>query len=198
MKARVTIASGPCRHNRSCPRLSRRYLCLLGLLLTGCVARAPRASIVPTWELASAEPVAPVLVARTRVSFDRPLPAELTQELCPEYALILITKPGDWAEVCRRLSLPAAAAELDLGAGAVIGLQANVGECAESTWPIRLTSVRRQSDIAWVEGSFASGIYYPLQTAGYLELVHAPGVSRVSMVRINHRTFMIHAMAPYH
>lgn len=163
--------------------------------MAGCTSWREPVADLPTWELASAEPSACVSLVRTRVSFDRPLPPRLTQELCPEFLLITVNRPADWAELRRRLDLPDNPVPMDFSRGMIVGIQANVGEFAERPWPIRVETVRIRTGTGRVEASFAPGLYYPLQTAGYVELVYVPGLQQISMVCVNHRTFLLHSSA---
>jgi len=149
-------------------------------------------------ELAKAEPAEPLLVGRGRVGYDRRLPEHLTQELTQEYVLVTIRTQEDWDEVRRRLGLPNSPPEVDLSQGAVVGIQARVGESVNNGWPIHIRSVRVRRGSGWLDIDFLHGLYYPLQTASYLELCYVPGLRHVRMVRINHRTFSIHSSSDVH
>ncbi len=209
MKPSVTIAGERIRHN--CPAVSpcrrpvpaaavARWGSVLWLAILGCAATPAPPVEVPVWELADAEPVKPRLLGRARVSYDRPLPHHLTQPLCKEFSLIVITEPDDWADVRRRLGLELAPLALDLARGAIVGILANVGECANGTWPIQLETVRTQSGEGSLEARLAGGLYYPLLTAGYLELAYVPGLRTVRKVEIGPRgrTFIIRSRSPSH
>ena len=208
MKSRVTIAGAGIRHNRAeavsgfCPRTlavrAASWISMLGAALLGCAATPPPSAEIPVWELAYAEPVKPAFVGRARVSFDRPLPEHLTRRLCDEFSLVTIREAADWADVRRRLQLQHDPLNLDLSQGAIVGILANVGECAHGRWPVQLHAVRTRSGQGWVEASFTSGLYYPLRAAGYLELAYVPGLRTVRMVRIGHRTFMIRTATASH
>lgn len=207
MMFRVNIACETIRHNR--PRLTAAswgpagaltvaaFTAILPIALLGCAASPPVSCEVPAWELAYATPAKHLLLARTRVSYDRPLPAHLTQPLCDQYSLVTITRPADWHEVRRRLQLSPAAG-VDLSQGIIVGIVANVGEPAHGHWPIHLRAVRTRAGEGWIEAAFASGLYYPLQAAGYLELAYVPGLQSVRTVRINTKTFMIRSATPAH
>jgi hypothetical protein len=166
------------------------------LALAGCVSAPPPARELPKWELTVAQPARLAPLARVRVSSDRPLPTHLVQQLSPEFSLVTINRPADWAEVHRRLGLAPILAELDPRDGPIVGILAHVGESAENRWPIRLLTVRTINGTALLEAVFRPGFYYPLQTAGYLELAQAPGLGSVTNVRINSRVFMIHSARP--
>jgi hypothetical protein len=150
------------------------------------------------WELANAEPLQPVSVGRGRLSFDRPLPAHLVQELSPEFSLVTIRTAKDWEDVQRRLHLPALPAGVDLSQGSIVGLLANVGESMEGRWPIHLRCLRRCGSEGSLEATFASGLYYPVLTAGYVELVYAPGIRNISLVSIDKRRFVLPSPRPAH
>ena len=170
----------------------------MAVAILGCAAAPPPPAEVPVWQLAYAEPIKPRLLGRARVSYDRPLPEHLTQPLCEEFSLVIITQPADWADMRRRLQLDRAPLDLDLSQGVIVGILANVGECPRDTWPIHLQAVRTCSGEGWVEARFSAGFYYPLVTAGYLELAYVPGLRTVRMVRIANRTFMIRSATPSH
>ena len=162
----------------------------------GCRTATPTPIEVPTWQLAGAEPVKPTILARARASFDRPLPDHLVQELAPEFSLITITRPNDWADVCRQLHVQPAQNVVDFARGMVVGILANVGQRAESGWPIHLTQVRTVSGVGWLDVVFAPGLYHPLKTAAYVELAYVPDLRAVSRVRIGQRTFVIRPPYP--
>lgn len=161
----------------------------------GCAPASRPARLVelPRWELTVAQTVHLTPVVRTRVSPNRPLPAHLVQQLCAEYSLITIRRPSDWAEVHRRLQLPAELARLNLESGPVVGILAEVGEQADGLWPLRLVDVRVTNRAGLLEAVFLPGLYHPVATAGYLELAQVPGLVTVTTVRINSRVFTIHS-----
>ena len=170
-------------------------VCLLGSLAPGCGNPSPGPALVPTWELANARPVEPVPLGRARVSFDRPLPAKLVQELSPEFSLVTIRTSRDWEEVRRRLELPPAPASVDFSQGIVIGIVANVGESVTGTWPIPIRQIRCREGQGCVEATFTPGLYHPLLCPSYIELTYAPAVRMVTRVHISHRKFVIPATA---
>jgi hypothetical protein len=199
MKTWRNIALVRSRHNRPTPQRPPRrceirwaVLALIGLLgLAGCTRPAGLATEVQAWSLTSDEPVLLTSLAQVRVSPDRPLPAHVVQRLCPEYALVVVSRPADWEEICRRLALPEALQTIDLNTGPVIGLLAEVGENAEDKWPVRILSIRNTHGQGILEVSFQQGLYYPLRTAGYLELVKITGTTSITTVQINFREFTI-------
>jgi hypothetical protein len=146
---------------------------------------------VPAWELTNAQPTTAHPVGRSRVDLDRPLAAHLIQVLCPEFTLVVITNATDWAEVRGRCQLTGSPASLDFSQGAIVGLVANVGECPRGVWPIELEVARVLEGEGSVEFRFVGGLYYPVRTAGYLELAYVPGLREVRMVRVGHRSFII-------
>ncbi len=174
-------------------------LMLTFLTISGCTARDGngRTEIV-TWQLANGEPVKPRLLGRTRLNQDRPLPDHLIQVLSSEFSLVTITRRADWVSIGRRTRLPALGPEVDLTRGMIVGILANVGESATGKWPISLRVVRTHAGQGWIEADFASGLYYPVQTAGYLELVYVPGLRAVQRVGINDRIFVIHRQPNLH
>ena len=163
----------------------------------GCAAAPPSTvTVVPIWELASADPTPAKPLGRARVAYDRPLPAFLTQQLSNDFTLVSINRPQDWEDVCRRLSLTPASPP-DFRNGMVAGIIANVGEPARaSCWPVEIKTTRLRGGLASLEADFAPGVYYPVRTAGYLDLVYLPGVQTVGMVRVGDRTFIIRSAAP--
>jgi len=72
-----------------------------------------------------------------------------------------------------------------------------VGQCAHNAWPMHLRAVRARAGEGWLEAEFVPGLYYPLRTAGYLELAYVPALRTVRMVRIGPRTFMIRSTAAH-
>ncbi len=190
--------SGTCGR-RSFSRLTFPVLLLTALAgLPGCTTFRARPATVPTWELANAEPYEPIRLGRARVSFDRPLPAHLVQDLSPEFALITVRTETDWAGLRRRLRLPQEPPAVDLSQGVIVGILARVGESAGEAWPIRLRYVRCMAGEGCVEATFTPGLYYPVLTAGYVEFAYAPGLRTVSLVHINHRKFAIRLQDDLH
>jgi len=169
---------------------------LIGLFFAGCTATDRATTSVPVWELANAEPLQPVSVGRGRLSFDRPLPPHLVQELSPEFSLITIRTAKDWQDVQRRLRLPGLPAGVDLSQGSIVGLLASVGESMDGRWPIHLQCLRRCGTEGSLEAAFSFGLYYPVLTAGYIELVYAPGINNISMVSIDKRRFILRSPRP--
>lgn len=163
--------------------------------LASCHRPASPAVELPAWSLTSGQPVHLTPLAQVRVSPDRPLPAHLIQRLCPEYALLVVSRRGDWAEVCRRLALPARLLSIDLSTGPVIGVLAEVGQNADDDWPIRLVSIRNTTEGGKLEATFVHGVYYPVRTAAYLDLAKLTGTTTITTVRINSRVFTIHPRA---
>jgi len=197
MKAVATISCASGYNNqRSMSRSIIRPVVVLissvfvGTLL-GCVSNTAAPIEIPTWELANAEPIKPIILGRARVSFDRPLQSHLVQTLSPEFSLITIAQRDDWEEVRRRLQLQPTPPLFDLSSGLIVGILADVGEYAVDGWPIHLTEGRSVGGIGWIEASFTAGLYYPLKTASYVELAFIPGLRAVSVVQINHRMFFI-------
>jgi hypothetical protein len=176
---------------------SRTALGIALLLPLGCAATPPKtAAVVPIWELASAEPSCPTPLSRARIAYDRPLPAYLTQRLSEDFTLVSITRPQDWKDVCHRLGLTPTS-EPDFARGMVAGIIAQVGEPSRpSCWPVSIKAIRTRRGLGSVEAEFAPGLYYPLRTAGYLDLVYVPDVQAIGMVRIGERTFIIRSAAP--
>jgi hypothetical protein len=167
------------------------------LVLTGCSAPTAAPTAVPTWELANAEPFAPISVGRGRLSFDRPLPAHLLQDLCPEFTLVVIKSAKDWQDVQHRLQLPAPLPNIDLAQGSIVGLVANVGESMDDRWPITFRCLRRRGTEGSLEATFSPGVYYPMLTASYVDLVYAPGIRTIGLVAIDNRRFVIRSTAAH-
>ncbi len=195
MQRRVTIACASLLNNRMAgQRAALRgfsivpFLCFM---LLGCASTPPAPAVLPTWELANGERVTPVSLGHARVSYDRPLPSGLTQKLSDEFTLVSVNRAADWEELQRAYFLNATKTTPDFSNGMVVGILANVGEFSVPEWPIRINSVRTRSRLGWVDATFAPGMYYPVQTAGYLQLAYVPGVRTICMVRINQATFVI-------
>lgn len=200
MTTTATIACAISYHNTGQSRLPRRLLMCgltaasLLLATAGCSSPASSSWSVPVWQLAKAEPYAPLHLARGRISFDAPLPARLVQQLSPTFAMITVRKPADWQNLCRQLHIQPARTDLDLTQGVILGLAAQVGEPAAGKWPIQINYVRQISGEAAVDATFTPGIYYPLLTAAYVDWVYAPGIETVTFIRINHRQFVLQAV----
>lgn len=203
----LTIAGARTSNNRSGISVEARWpfyryfmVVLCSLAMPGCVSSSPQPAHVEiaAWELARAEPVTLVPVGRTRVSYDRRLPQRITQPLSDLFTLVDIDRQEDWNALRRSLGIPAPAQPVDLSKGSIVGILANVGEPADNIWPIELRTVRVKAGCGWIEAEFAPGLYYPLRTAGYLELAYVPGLRHVRMIRINHHTFRILPSSPLH
>jgi len=168
--------------------------------MAGCVSDSPRQGHIeiPSWELARAERVAPMLIGRTRVSYDRRLPTRVTQPLSDLFTLVNIDREEDWDAFRHSFGLRQPTEPMDLSKGSIVGILANVGEPADNVWPILLQTVRVKAGYGWVDAEFAPGLYYPLRTAGYLELAYVPGLRHVRMIRINQHTFRILPSSPLH
>lgn len=157
----------------------------------GCATARPLATEVTVWELVDAEPVRPRLVARTRLGWDQPLPDHLVQHLCDEFTVMMITRQPDWSELRRSLELYETPKYFDFTSGAVIGILADVGEATNQRWPVEIETIRTRSGEGWIDARFSGGVFYPLRCPGYLELVYAPELHAIRLVRINNRTFLL-------
>lgn len=93
--------------------------------------------------------------------------------------------------LCSRCYLTPAPRPLDFANGAVVGLIADVGECASPDWPTQLQVARVLNGEGWLEFSFTGGIFYPIKTAGYLDLAYVPGLKSVQMVQVGRRSFIL-------
>ncbi|GEM_PF-1263378 len=206
MKSAVTIAGTRESHNQRPngvyassrvfgDRNARLRLALVALLTAGCSWACTSATsgpeLIPTWELVHAPPVEHLSLGRARLSYDRPLPARLVQELSPEFSLLTIRTSRDWEEVRRRLDLPAAPSFVDFSKGIVVGIVANVGESVDASWPIPIRQIRGCAGQGCLEASFGAGLYYPLLCPSYVELAYAPGVQVITRVHMSHRKFVI-------
>ncbi|MGQ9652008.1 MAG: hypothetical protein ACUVXJ_18040 [Phycisphaerae bacterium] len=146
---------------------------------------------MPAWQLAAAQPSTIYPLGRYRVDVDRQVPANLVTPLCEEFSLVLASHETDWSLLCSRCQITGASRSLDFRNGAVVGLIANVGECAWHDWPIHLQVARVLNGEGLLEFSFNGGIYYPLRTAGYLELAYVAGLKSVQHVRVGRRDFIL-------
>ncbi len=162
-------------------------------LFAGCAApdHASLATELRQFSLADAPSVEPTALARARPDYDRPLPEHLTQRLCEEFTLVTVTRPSDFSALRRRLGLPADLPTPDFSRGSVIGLLAEVGEPANDVWPVRIRTAMARDGEGGIEAEFAPGLYYPIVTAGFLDLVYIPGLSSVRIVKVNQRTFLL-------
>jgi hypothetical protein len=204
MKPVLNIAGARTCHNRvigsrgfhSSPFVLMAIILLSGTWLSsaaGCTTFERRTREVPMWELAQAEPVVPLVVGRSRIDSVDSLPGHLTQRLCPEFTLVVVARRSDWRAVRDRFGFEQLPPEADLSKGVILGLVAEVGEAADGGWPIALERVRTVEGQGSVEAGFMGGIYYPVRTAGYLELAYVPGLRRVRTIRVGHRSFVIRA-----
>lgn len=177
----------------------RRYtwLLLLSFAAPGC-AQHGAVDSVPTWELANAEPIRPRTLARVRLDWSTPLPKDLAQSLSPEFTLLVVHRARDWAELARLAPIPTLPSDVDLDAGCVIGLVGDLGEATENRWPIQIRSVRIDQGYGAVTATIRPGLYYPVRTAGYLELAFVPRLRTVTMVRINQRVFLLPTANTFH
>jgi hypothetical protein len=204
MLTRVTIAVAAISHNHLCPRPLEAFVrcpalwyglfsLLVALAPGGCAASfKARSTPIPTWELAEAQPARTITLARIRIPLDHPIPTELMQPLCEEYALLMIESPRAWGRLAEDLELPDLPPEADLHKGMIVGLLADVGEASDATWPITIEEARVQEGLGWLIADFHRGIYYPLKTASYLELAYVPGMRRVRRIDINNRRFALY------
>jgi hypothetical protein len=110
--------------------------------------------------------------------------------LSPEFDLVVIPNRADWLEARQRLGLPTNL-DVNFDEGSVVGILARVGENAAHRWPIRIDSIHTTAGRGAITASFLEGTYYPIETAGYLELVYAPGLRKVAQVQIDGRLFTI-------
>lgn len=164
---------------------------LILLMRAGCAPHHVPLVEVPSAQLAAAEPATLVPVGRGRISFDRPLPARLVQRLSEEFDLIVIRQPAEWEVVQRQLQLPDLPRDCDLQRGCVLGIAAHVGRPVGHVWPIRILAVRTLEGTARIEAALAEGLYQPLLTAAFVDLVYVTGVRRVASVQINTRQFSV-------
>lgn len=201
MEAVATIAVHGSCHNKPRPGLVWRLfrIATLGLVClspaaVGCSdPRSGKQAVaeVPAWQLAGAQPSTIRPLGQCRVDLDRQVPANLVTPLCEEFSLVLVSHEADWLLLCSRCQLTGASRSLDFQNGAVVGLIANVGECAWQDWPIHLQVARVLDGEGLLEFSFSGGIYYPVRTAGYLELAYIPGLRSVQRVRVGRRDFIL-------
>lgn len=204
MFIRVNIAVPCTSHNRRYPRpleaplLPRARCCgkfiLLGVLtLAGCDAGLrSRTTPIPTWELAEARPARTVPLARVRVPLDHRFSENLIQPLCTEYSLLLIETAKDWEQLQSDIEVPDLPPEADLRMGMIVGLLAEVGEASDAGWPVTLQEARVRNGAGWLIAQFRRGLYYPVKTAAYLELIYVPRMQRVRRVDINNRSFALY------
>ncbi len=203
MKAEFTIPEAIQSHKflwerplQALPLLTPSVLtCVSGLLLMnmcGCSLPANRsAQTVPTWELADAKPINTRSLVRMRVDPDRTIPEEMLQPLCDEYALVLVRNRQQWESLAQALDVPPFRSRANFQNGMIVGILARVGESAETQWPAVLQEARIRDGLGWLIVYFHKGVYYPVHTAGYLELVYIPRLERIRRVDINTRRFAL-------
>ena len=197
-----TIACASARHNRNHRRLlsarrrRHRWAMAFGLLASsltiGCASQQPTRPKIPLWELATAEPVAPTLLARTRIGLTQTLPSHLVLRLCPEYTLITATTKKDWQTLTEQLSLPKTTSEIDFNHGMVVGIIARLGEPVDHRWPIHIRHIRCRQGVGAMEIHFTPGLYHPLQSPPFVELAHVTNCRHICSIEINDRRFIIH------
>lgn len=201
MRATVTIAlTGTCHNKPWSSTLSRHHRLVLLVWfsalpgVSGCAAISSIPSPVTEvreLELAKAVPCAVFPLGRVRVDAGRQIPTQVVQELCDEFSLVLITNEAMWSAVTSRCHLPGEPARVDFSQGAVVGLIANVGESASMTWPVALQTARVLRGEASLDFAFSVGLYYPVKTAGYMELAYVPGLRTVRLVQVGRRSFIL-------
>lgn len=180
--------------------LPRRLFPLILGLIPACAITQSRDSQAPDRKYATSadeEPV-PEIIGRIRVGANITLPPEMLQPLSESYTLLCIHEPEDWRNLCLHLEQPDWINQADLARGGVVGILADIGESASGDWPVHISSCRTQAGDGFVEADFTPGLYYPLKTAAYLELVFIPGLRSVSMVRVGQHTYRILSGPPPH
>jgi len=169
---------------------------VLAWTLAGCVGvRGPEPKIpairIDPAGLASSPPVQPERQWQVRLPMDTQATADWTCRLCDQYDLIQIRTPQRWRLFCDQTNLTEATAPLDFTRGSVVGLIARVGEPADGGWPTAISEVRMLSDgTAWVRSQFRAGLYRPVLTDSYCNLIYVKGLRRVFLVEINRRAFL--------
>jgi hypothetical protein len=165
---------------------------VLGLLLlcAGCLAPQPLPPDPIPPDGRAGAPVVHRVLCRTRLDDARALPRGTFYPLCPEFTLVTIRRPADWQALQLHLGLDLDRTRCDLERGMIIGVLGNLGECCSTHSPLRIRAVRSYDGLAVVETSVADGLYHPVRTAAYLELVYVPGIRSVGMLRIADRTFV--------
>ena len=121
----------------------------------------------------------------------------MLQPLSDEFTLVQISDATTWATIARRLDVTSSEV-VDFDKGCVVGVLANVGEAAGEAWPVQISQMRLRNGEGFLEAEFTPGIYYPLQTAGYLDLVFVPGLKSVRLIRVGHHTFRILTRSEMH
>jgi hypothetical protein len=200
----VTIACAAITNNRQAagklhgPRATRLRWCVFSLIsgLLGCASQelAP-ANIDPLWQLANAQSVDLKFFFSGRINYDRPLPSHMTQRLSDQFTLVTIRSTKDWEYVWRRLHLSGAIPQLDFTGGIVVGILADVGEFCQSSSPVQIHSIQVQGGMGMMDAELMTGVYHPLKTAGYVQLVYVPGVKTIRLVQINQASFILRSSA---
>lgn len=204
MSERGNIAWCIVRHNRAdnyrrtnsrLPAVARLSLAILcaSVGMGGCASHTVGRSNteISLWQLAAAEPTPVVRVGRSRLSPNTPLPRHLIRNLSEEFDLVTIRTVADWRNFQQIVRLNSTPPDVDLTRGMIVGLVARVGEPARADWPIRFQAVREMSGTGLMEINFTPGLYHPVQTAAFLDLVYIPSLRHVQTVRINRRTFIM-------
>ena len=200
-----TIAWGMVRHNQADdyrPRNRRhRAVAMLSVAIVlssvgagGCASTTTGRlnTEIPLWRLATAEPTAIVRIGRARLNPNTPLPGHLIQNLSDEFDLVTIRTDAEWRNLHQNICLNSPPPTFDLSRGMIVGLLARVGEPARAEWPIQFQVVREMAGVGLIEITFSPGLYHPVETAAFLDLIYIPSLRHVQTVRINRRTFIIH------
>ncbi len=172
---------------------------LLTTIISACIVMAGCASSksgrlkteVPLWQLATAEPTPIVWIGRARLSPKASLPGHLIQNLSDEFDLVTIHGDADWQNFQKIVCPTSYPPVVDLRRGMILGVVARVGEPARSEWPIQFQAVRECCGAGLIEINFAPGLYHPVQTSSFVELVYIPVTCHIRTVRINRRTFIM-------
>ncbi len=166
----------------------------VGVALMGCGGMrvsSPRVIEEPAWELANAQPSDVRPLGRARVDLGVQIPGRFVTVLCDEFALVFISDEASWVTVRDSCEIAAESEPLDFSRGVVVGLAASVGERSSRGWPTELQAARVLHGEGWLQFSFATGLYYPVKTAAYLEMAYVSGLQSVRMVQVGRRCFVL-------
>jgi hypothetical protein len=161
------------------------------LFVAGCSSLIHSPSVTEITDWRKAPQVKPVNLGRVRVSPDQPLPESIIRKLSDQFTLVCVNRNDRWKKLAQRFHLSNSAIRINLNKGIIVGILAEVGKPATHQWPIRINRIHNYSGYGLLSAHFVPGIYHPLKTAGYLDLVYLPGVRQIHTIRINRQTFIL-------
>ncbi|UCG32734.1 MAG: hypothetical protein JSU68_13840 [Phycisphaerales bacterium] len=139
----------------------------------------------------SVETLYPELTWNFRLTSADALPPDAAIPLNDQYQVLEIRDPGTWHRMCQALNLRDVDESPDFSRGIVVGLTATLGDPVSHRWPLRIDHLKRSGSLGSVALRVAEGLYNPTCGSPYCVLTYAPGISRLAIVRVNHRVFYL-------